>query len=118
MNEPIQMSVQIERITSNKDRTLSIKLETQEIPHEETAKLFALQGLQLWAAFAETPLTKGDLNIPEAMMEFKNDKTPSERLRAVLFVYWKQKLEQNIDWDIYYKNKMEQIISYIKDKLE
>ena len=49
----VQCSAQIDKISSRKDRTLSVLLNTQEMSPEETAQLFDFQGLQIWVAFAD-----------------------------------------------------------------
>lgn len=116
--KPVQFSCQIEKISSNKDRTLTIKLETQELTKEDTSYLFDLQGKQIWAAFAETAVKKDDLNIPEVLMEFKTDKTPSERLRNVLYVYHQKNYKDQMTFEAYYKDKMNEIIERVKSKLE
>lgn len=46
-----------------------------------------------------------------------SSKTPSKRLRSVLFVNWKQKPEGFTEFRDYYKSKMEVIITHFKDKL-
>lgn len=43
----VQCSAQIDKISSRKDRTLSVLLNTQEMSPEETAQLFDFQGLQI-----------------------------------------------------------------------
>lgn len=115
---PIQFSAQIERITSRKDRTLSITVGTQEMIPEESARIFELQGLQVWIALAETALTNEDLDIPEVLSEFDTDKSPSKRLRSVLYVFWKQNEHRlGKTWETFYRGKMEEIIDLIKEKL-
>jgi len=47
-----------------------------------------------------------------------DSKTPSQRLRGVLFIWWKQSGEQG-QFEDFYRNKMEEFINYIKqEKLE
>lgn len=103
--EPLQFSCQIDSAKANNDRTLSLKVETQELSSEDTAKIFALFQKQVWCAFAETAVTKEQLNIPEVVEEMET-KTPSQRLRDRMFVYHK---EQGIKtkFDPWYKNQMD-----------
>ena len=44
-------------------------------------------------------------------------KSKSQRLRAVLFVWWKQQGEQG-DFKDFYATHMEKLIQFVKDKLE
>ncbi len=111
----IQFSCQVESIKANKDRTLSIKLEGQELPPEETAHIFALMEKQIWVALAETPISKEDLNIPEVVDEM-DKKSPSQRLRDRMFVYFKEKKVVG-DFDGWYKKSLEKIGENYLEKL-
>jgi len=50
--------------------------------------------------------------------EKTDGKTPSQRLRAVLYVYWKQHKQKDIEFDIFYLRYMNRLIENLKDKLE
>jgi len=103
--KPIQFSCQLDSIKANNDMTLSIKIDTQELQPEETARIFSLMQRQVWLALAETPLTKEDLNIPE-LVDPLDKKSPSERLRGRMWVYWKEKKVSD-DFDSWYKTSLE-----------
>lgn len=114
----LQFSCIVEQIKANKDRSMTIKLESQELSKEDCSELLSFMGLQIWTAFSETPVTKDDLNIPEALIEFKTDVSPSQRLRNILYVFWEKEKKQHIDWPTYYRQQVEKIIEHIKDKLD
>lgn len=116
MNKQISFSAIIDGVSKKKDATLSIKLGTQELSPEDTAKIFEMGNKQIYVAFAETEITK--LDIPEEMVEFPGDKSPSERLRGVLYVYWDTKTDKKKSFDEFRKDYMEKIISNVKDKLD
>ena len=82
---------------------------------EDTAKIFALFQKQVWVAFAETPLTKEDLNIPE-VVDALDKKSPSERLRSRMYVYWKEKKVSD-DFDGWYKTSLEKYGEKYLEKL-
>ena len=44
-------------------------------------------------------------------------KTPSKRLRATLYVLWQQTGEQG-DFEVFYREKMEKLIDFVKNKLD
>lgn len=86
----LQFSAQIDSAKANNDRTITLKVDTQELMPEETAHIFSLFQKQIWLAIAETTITKEDLNIPEIVDPLDN-KSPSQRQRDRMFVYWKEK---------------------------
>lgn len=117
-NQIAQFQAQIDNITAKKDNTLSIRLGTQELNSNDTANLFEFRNKQIWVAFSEIGLKKEDLIIPENL-EFPNEKSLSERLRNVIYVYWKQnRIKEYPDFEAYRKIQMEKIINTFKDKLE
>ncbi len=89
-NISAQFSAQIDSVKANKDRTLMIKFETQELTPEETAVIFGFMELQVWVALAETPMTTANLKIPDVMPEFPNEKSPSETMRAIIYRIWER----------------------------
>ena len=116
--EVVQLSAEIDGITKKKDGTLAIKLGTQELSPIDTAMLFDLHQKQIWVAFSQLAMSEADLNIPEVLSEFKTDKSPSARLRSVLYVFWEKNKKGKIEWETYYKQQINKIIEYIKDKLD
>ena len=115
--KPIQFSVIVDQVRANKDKSLTIKLETQELSAEETSRIFSLMGLQIWTAMAEIPLGEVDLDIPESVPEFKGDKTPSQRLRDRMFVYFKEKNGKTDGFKEWYESALEKIGGAYLDKL-
>ena len=112
----IQFSAQIDGITSKKDKTLSVKLGTQELVAEETAKIFEHQGHQIWVAIAESSVKEEDLNIPETLSDL-DKKTPSQRLRDRMAVYYKETNDSFEGFDDWYKKALEKIGQNYLDKL-
>ena len=114
----LQFSSQIDGVTAKKDRTLSIKLGTQELSPEDTSKIFELNSKQIWVAMAETELTKSDIEIPDEIPEFQGEKSHSQRLKAVLYILWKEKTDQKKSADQFYRDYMEKLIENVKLKLD
>lgn len=104
-NKTIQFSAQIDSAKANNDRTLTLKVETQELLPTESSQIFSLFQKQIWIALCETEITHQDLNIPEKVDPL-DQKSPSQRLRDRMFVYWKSK---NLDstFDIWYINQLD-----------
>jgi len=117
MSKKIQFPAIVDGVTKKKDGTLKLILGTPELSPNETAHIFELGNQQIWAAFDETALTVDDLDIPEITPEFESDKTPSQRLRNVLYVYWEQQGKVG-DFNDFYRKKIESFIEHIKTKLD
>ncbi len=60
-------------------------------------------------------------DIPTEPIE-DNEKTPSQRLRAVMFVYWSKinegRAEQTMTFDAFYRQQVEKYIDLIKKKID
>lgn len=112
----IQCSAQIDGVVAKKDRTLSVKIGTQELTPEETAKIFDHMGHQIWIAMAETALTREDLDMPEIVDEL-DKKSPSQRLRDRMAVYYKESHKNFEGFDDWYKKTLESLGQKYLDKL-
>lgn len=112
----IQFSAQLDGVTQKKDRTLSIKLGTQELLPEETAKIFEHGGHQLWVALAENAVRREEIVIPEAVEDLDN-KSPSQRLRDRMAAYYKETKGNFEGFDEWYRKSLERIGQSYLDKL-
>lgn len=104
----LQFSSIIDNIKANKDRTLAIKLETQEMSPEETANIFGQMTKQIWVCMADVPVTPDDLEIPESTAEI-GDKTPSQRLRNRMYAYYKETHKDDTGFRAWYENALDKI---------
>lgn len=99
-----------------KDGSASISFDTRELTAEEIFTIMSLRHAEGWLCFAPN---QEELQVPEEQAEV-DEKSASERLRAVLFVYYKQETEAGRYvglFDTFKKEKMEQIIQFVKNKL-
>lgn len=100
-----------------KDGSASISFDTRELNSEELFSIMSLRNSEGWLCFAPN---EGELVVPDDKAEVEG-KTPSERLRAVMYVWYKQEVEaQNYTglFENFKNEKMEKIISTIKEKLK
>jgi len=89
---------------------------SRELPAKDMAILFSFNKAEGYMMFAEKQADLDKVDIPEYKVEFKTDKAPSVRLRAVLYIKWEQGGKQG-DFDSYYKQQLERFIDAVKDKL-
>lgn len=116
MNLPkIQFSALIDGVVAKKDRTLTLKIGTQEMTADDASYIFSLMGNQVYIALAETGIESMD--VPEIVPELKGEKTPSQRLKSVIYVAWNEKTDKKIPFPRYYEDYMSKLIEQLKDKL-
>lgn len=106
----------IQSLRSLADGTWRITIDCQEMPPEQELEVLKLKKKQGWFVFKENEIKEEDIP-KEKAPEFKNDKTPSQRLRAVLYIYWKESTNQGKPFNIFYDEWMEKKITEIKEHL-
>ena len=112
----------VTKIGTTRDKSFVITFETQDkgtLADSQKAQIVDLLDEYVTAAFKPTEEGKTDpelLDVPDITPEFKTDKSPSQRLRAVLFVLHEQsKIDE--PFESYYLRQMNKIIDSIKTKL-
>lgn len=105
----------LSRISYTKDGGLSVGFSTQEMSNEDKMAFAELYQQFGWLAFKSNQIDLMDMPMEEA--EDKS-KTPSKRLRAVLFVLSKQKGIKPENFEAFYREHMEKLIEWIKGKLD
>lgn len=100
-------------------RHARIVLDTQEnLTAEQLTELFALHEKVGWFMFLPSEQKATDkIELPEIHLdEDAGEKSPSQRLRNVLFIYWKQKGSKD-DFELFYRRWMERAIDKVKQTL-
>ena len=114
MKNAIKTQAIITSLSAKKDGSLGLRVNTPELTSEEKVAFMNLQNINLGAFFK--PLDFAVKDITEVKSEV-DTKTPSQRLRSVLFVLYDQEGRPG-EFADYYSKKMEKIIEWIKSKLE
>ena len=99
---------------------LKLRVDTQEsISPESMKRLMELHNKLGWMSFNVHQVEADDIvNLPPLKKIESDEKTPSQRLRAVFFRMWQQNNQGFKTADEHYKFMMEKLIEYYKDKLE
>jgi len=95
------------------DRSLSLTCHTPELSTKEKALFMELQGLNCEALFEPKDEPSEEYKVEREV----ETKSPGQRLRAVLFVYWDQQGRPG-EFDVFYKAEVEKVINSIKSRLE
>lgn len=104
-------------ISRRKDRSVLLKFDTRELSPEETLSLMALEGTEGWIQFSPNQEFE---EVPNENAE-TDTKSPSERLRAVMYILYKQAIKKGKFvglFQTYYDGHMEKIIDQLKEKIE
>jgi hypothetical protein len=109
----------LESFRSLKDKSISLNFSTQE-PTAEQIQAIGLNSQKYgYLVFSGTKLTDEQLN---EIDKAKNDlydisKTPSKRLRNVLYIWFEQNNKGFATFEDFYIHHMTKIIENVKDKL-
>ena len=117
MSEPFQVPATISKIVTMHDDSLRLSVDAQILrDSKEEQMLLGLRNRLGWFMFKDEEITRNDLeNMPDEYVK-KPGKSPSQRLRSVIWVYCQQKGIK--DADGFYENAIEDYIAEWKDQLE
>lgn len=113
MNRGFTVASQLTGARPLMTKDMSLTFHTNEIPDVEKVKIIEHLGDSGWLLFAENALQESD--IPKHDSEIEG-KTPSQRLRGVLFLCWQAAGKQG-EFESFYRTEYEKIISHFKNKL-
>lgn len=115
MSKALTTDAIITSASTRADGSLSFRVSTPELSSEEKVALIDLAQKPLRLLIQ--PLD----GQPEAMVEVKGklaEKTPSQRLRAVIWHWWKQGGAGEVtSFEPFYQSKVEGLIEQVKSKL-
>ena len=107
----------ITSLSSRNDGSLRLSVVTPELTTQQKVEVMELQNQILNAIFIPEEFQTEEMVIDKDL----DGKSPSNRLRNVLFVWWKKLSEASgtkDDFSLWYRNKMESIIDGVKLKIE
>lgn len=109
----LSLESQLSSASTRADGSLSLRFATPELSPAEKAALFEIQGMNLRLLIQ--PLEGNPDELIDVKQEFQT-KTPSMRLRAVLFVAWEQAGKPG-EFETWYNHKMNFYIEDVKRTL-
>jgi len=106
----IILPAQIENLTSRKDKTIKVTFGTQEMSPSDAAQVFQLNQRFCYIAIKEESFQQDELdNIDSIKTDLESNKTPSQRLRGILYINYQQDTEGFKEFMTYYISKMEKL---------
>lgn len=111
--------IEIRSISATVDRGLRFSVITGEISDEHRGIFLSLQGINCEALI--TPHEREEGDEPILVDSEVKKKTPSQRLRNVLIVFFKQRKAAgkfNGSFESFYEEQIEMLIDRVKSKLE
>jgi hypothetical protein len=111
---------QLESYRSLKDRTVKLSFETSEPSPEQMAAIQAALMKAGYIAFNDNAFTTDQIDsLKDIKCDYDdNTKTPSKRLRAVLYLLHQKNAEGFDTFQRYYDHHMEKIIAHFKGKID
>jgi hypothetical protein len=107
-------------IRTRVDGSLSVTAETNELSPTKAGELFSLRGKTAMMYLSPKDIvTQKELSQVDAIQpEERGGKTPSQRMRAVMYILWTQNNEGYKDFPLYYEVKMNNFIEELKQNIK
>lgn len=117
MGAPVKLPAIFTKAETLSDNSVKLIFATRELGGADTAQLFGMKGKEVWLLLAPDQSLDA-VDVPKAKPDAgTGQKTPGQRLRAVLFVLYSQ-LGKPGDFEDFYRQKVERIIEQYKAKLD
>lgn len=113
----ITIPVILQKMLPRVDKSWVLSFETRELFGKDIENLANRLGTEGWIVHSPNDdITVKD--VPEVQADAGLEgKTPSQRLRSVLRVYWEQS-GKSTSWEQFYLDQMERLIEAVKNKLD
>lgn len=110
----------LEIITTLKDGTIKLTFETQEMRPSDVGVLFSYRKSLGYLAFKNEQFTEDQINLVETLKcdDFDDNKSPSKRMRNVLYRLWQQNNYGYDDFNVFYIYRMNNLIGILKNEFE
>lgn len=118
MTRKISLPVIFEKMTPRKDKSWKLEFETRELFGDDVRELAERLGTEGYIVHSPNDDIE-EKDVPEVIADSGLEgKSPSQRLRNVLYVMWEQQGKPGGTFDPYYLSQMERLIETVKSRLE
>lgn len=115
----VTINGQLEKISSRRDSTLKIEIGTQEMGGDKKAEVGELHSMQnrlIKVYISDDNIISNEIKEALDEADVFGEKTPSQRLRHVLYRLWEHEGSEE-SFNDFYVDRMEKLINNIKDRL-
>lgn len=114
------LQIQIESVSTRKDRTYKLVLGTQELSPKDASELFSLNNNLAYCYISPKRIESEMIDkIDEASIDMVDTiKSPSKRMKAVFYLIWQGNNGGYEDFELFYRNRMEMLISQLKERID
>jgi hypothetical protein len=108
----------LETIKTLKDGTISLVFETNELRPADVGVLFSYRKGIGYLAFKPESFNKDEVEIVDSLKveNFEGEKSPSKRMRNILYKLWQQDNAGYDDPNLYYVYRMNNICELLKNE--
>lgn len=111
----LKVPSQITKVQTLADKTLKLDVHvSRELTPENELEVMRLRQTEGWFVFSDTEIKEED--IPTDPI-FGDVKSPSQRLRGVLYILWESQ-PRDMNFDDFYRNTLERLIEHYKQKID
>jgi hypothetical protein len=114
MSNKFQVPAILEGVTPLKDGGVSLRFHTNEVTKADKVMLMEYYQTFGWLLFQANEHQESE--IPKELAKRDTGQSPSQRLRAVLFVMYKQ-MDVSSDFEVWYSQQIEKFIDRVKENL-
>lgn len=115
----IILPAQIESIATRKDGTIRVAFGTQELMPSAAGDLFSLTNKSCYVAIKIENFRDEEKKVLDELKADEDGfKSPSQRLRGVLYRLFESKPDGFKTFALFYDSKMEQIINHLKNQID
>ena len=114
----IVVPANLESLNTLKDGTIKLVFETQELRPVDVGVLFSYRNQLGYLAFKPEDFSKDHLEIIEQLKvkDFDSEKSPSKRMRNILFRLWQQDNKGYTDFNLYYLWRINDLCEMLKNE--
>lgn len=109
-----QFEASLDGVSYLADGGVSLRFSTKELGAEDRVKVSYFHRHYGWVCFKENEFKEDEIPTGDAEDE---ERSPSQRLRAVLYILWKQKASK-LPFEQFYRNQIDAAISRVRKLLD